>query len=207
MTTPIQNPPSFQVTPQEIKVFQCLIDPKKEPTSASSSFYKDPSSLRRLEQRAYQSTKSQSKGWKGVKDSLTYMAGFVDGLNPLTPLQDRIEEAFQMRKILLEILRSTGKGESMALLREWEIDTTLIGGGGTVALGSMECAAVTVGGCIPVAGPGVVVGGTMTVTGTALLPLHGTTYETAKEKYLQSRAKQTQGVNSTIHLISRESFD
>lgn len=205
MTTPIQNPPSFQITPQEIKAFQCLIDPQKEPASASPSFYKDPSSLRKLEQRAYESTKSQGRGWEGIQDSLTYMAGFVDGLNPLTPLQDRIKEAFQIEKKPPGNPEKYWEGRMDGSLTGMGMDATLIGGGGTVAVGSVECAAVTVGGCIPVAGPGVVVGGTMTVTGTALLPLHGTTYETAKEKYLQSRAKQNQGVNSTSSTSSQGS--
>ncbi|MBL7684739.1 MAG: hypothetical protein JNK65_01750, partial [Deltaproteobacteria bacterium] len=142
-------------------------DSKKTPISQKPSSQNFPSKpaleLAKLEKR--------------LSSSIQYLHGFSDGLNPLTSIADTLQELLHLERPTSLNSPSYWKGRENGSQLGMFIDTAGMTGGTALMASSIQCATTTLGGCLPIAGPGAGAGLTALGLGTALMVSHSKNFE------------------------------
>ena len=136
-------------------------------------------------------------GKKDLKEGLTYSNGFVDGINPMTPIGDAVADTFNVQRVHYGSESTYWKGRIDGSAVGVLADGALMAGGGTMIGGSTACEVGTAGACTIVAGPGLAAGATIAGAGALSMTGHLTTYTDAQKQYIESRAKESVGNSKT----------
>ncbi|MBL7685901.1 MAG: hypothetical protein JNK65_07715 [Deltaproteobacteria bacterium] len=133
---------------------------------------------------------------KRLSASIQYAHGVTDGINPLTFISDGVVDAFHLKRLPSlnshEYWKGREDGSKLAML----FDTAGMTGGSGLAGASIQCAATTVGGCLPVAGPGAVGGIAVMGLSAAMMVGHGKNLESAQSQSDISESKKTENIST-----------
>ncbi|MCP5468597.1 MAG: hypothetical protein H7A32_04945 [Deltaproteobacteria bacterium] len=136
-------------------------------------------------------------GKEDIKEGLTYVFGFADGINPMTPIADALAESLHIERQHAGKESTYWKGRSDGAAVGVMVDGTIMASGGGMMLGSGACEVGTGGVCTVVAAPAFATGVVLAGGGTASMVSHTGMYAEAQQQYLQSRAKENTGSSKT----------
>lgn len=143
-------------------------------------------------QAGYQSGKTDHK------EGLTYASGFIDGVNPVTPVFDAVRETTHIERQHPGSESTYWKGRTHGSAVGVVGDTVTIAKGVKTMGGSVACQASSLGLCSFAAGPGFAIGAGQTALGVTSMVSHVGIYSEAQQQYMESRAREQASTTQSV---------